>query len=83
VGLVRFNPFQDIGGDQSFSLALLDGKNDGVTLSSLYSREGVRIYCKSIQQGQSPQYPLSKEEEQAVTMAIKSTPQPSSKKGDK
>ncbi len=78
VGLIRFNPFQDIGGDQSFSLALLDGQNNGFTLSSLYSREGVRIYCKAIQGGKSPQHQLSKEEEQAISQAVQSAPTPPS-----
>ena len=46
VGLVRFNPFDDTGGDQSFALALLNKKNDGVVLSSLHGRSGTRIYAK-------------------------------------
>lgn len=68
-GFIRFNPFRDIGGDQSFSLALLDGKNNGAVLSSLYSRDGVRIYAKSIQKGESSKYPLTEEEKQAIKMA--------------
>ena len=48
VGVVRFNPFKDIGGDQSFALALLDGKNSGVVISSLHTREGTRIYSKPV-----------------------------------
>jgi len=44
VGIVRFNPFKDVGGNQSFSVALLNGKNNGLTLSSLFTREGARIY---------------------------------------
>ncbi|MFO7807274.1 MAG: DUF4446 family protein [Candidatus Moraniibacteriota bacterium] len=69
VGLLRFNPFREIGGDQSFSLALLDDNNNGAVLSSLYSREGVRIYAKSIQNGVSVKYPLTEEEKQAISMA--------------
>ncbi|MDA3815178.1 MAG: DUF4446 family protein [Patescibacteria group bacterium] len=68
-GFVRFNPFRDIGGDQSFSVALLDGESSGLILSSLYSRDGVRIYAKSIQKGESIKYPLTEEEKQAIKMA--------------
>jgi Protein of unknown function (DUF4446) len=68
-GLVRFNPFRDIGGDQSFSLALLDGDDNGIVISSLYSRDGVRVYSKSINNKQSVKYPLSEEEKQAILIA--------------
>jgi len=69
VSLLRFNPFREIGGDQSFSLALLDDENSGAIISSLYSREGVRIYAKSIQKGVSPKHPLTEEEKQAIKIA--------------
>jgi hypothetical protein len=69
VGLVRFNPFRDIGGDQSFSLALLDDKNNGAVISSLYSKEGVRIYAKSLQNGKTTKHPLTEEEKQAISTA--------------
>lgn len=68
IGVVRFNPFRDTGGDQSFSIALLDAKKDGFMLSSLFTREGTRIYTKPIQDGQS-KYPLSKEELEAIKRA--------------
>lgn len=71
VGLVRFNPFKDIGGDQSFSLALLNGKNSGFVISSFYGREGARIYCKSVIEGQADKHPFNKEEEEAIKLAIK------------
>lgn len=71
VGMLRFNPFRDIGGDQSFSLALLNGQKDGVVISSLYSREGVRIYAKTVKNGTTVKYPLTKEEEIAIEIAIK------------
>lgn len=70
LGFVRFNPFKDVGGDQSFAIALLDGKNNGLTLSSLYGREGVRVYAKSISGGQAEKYPLTEEEKEAIAMAI-------------
>lgn len=68
-GLIRFNPFKDIGGDQSFSLALLDGKNSGVTISSLHTREGTRVYVKPINKGKSEKYTLTEEEKQSIQMA--------------
>jgi hypothetical protein len=71
VGLLRFNPFREIGGDQSFSLALLDDNDNGAIISSLYSREGVRIYAKSIQNGVSSKHQLTEEEKQAIKIAAK------------
>jgi len=69
VGVVRFNPFKDTGGDQSFAIALLDSNNNGVVLSSLYTREGTRVYTKPIQDASSP-YNLSDEEKEAIEKAI-------------
>lgn len=65
VGLVRFNPFKEIGGDQSFSLVLLDNNNDGVVITSLYTREGNRVYGKPIKAGLS-EYLLSEEEKKLL-----------------
>lgn len=69
VGVLRFNPFRDLGGDQSFSVALLDGKHNGVVISSLYSRDGVRVYAKALTQGESAKYPLTEEERTAIAQA--------------
>lgn len=69
IGMIRFNPFRDIGGDQSFSIALLDGENNGLILSSIYSRDGVRVYTKSIQKGVSSKHPLTEEEKRAIQVA--------------
>jgi hypothetical protein len=69
VGVVRFNPFKDIGGDQSFALALLDGKNSGLVISSLHTREGTRIYSKPVTKGDSKKYPLTEEEKGAIEKA--------------
>ncbi len=68
VGIVRFNPFSDVGGDQSFSIALLDENNDGVVITSLYSRNDNRVYAKPIKNSQSA-YLLSEEEKQALNKA--------------
>lgn len=69
VGLVRFNPFNDIGGDQSFAIALLDGKDSGLVISSIHTKEGTRVYSKPIIQGQATKYPLTEEEKQAIQLA--------------
>ena len=71
VGLIRYNPFSNVGGDQSFSVALLDGNDDGVVITSLYSREGNRVYGKAVKNGIS-QYSLSNEEKKAIEEATKS-----------
>ena len=68
VGIVRYNPFSNVGGDQSFSLAVLDGNNDGVVITSYYIREGNRVYGKPISGGKSD-YSLSEEEKQAIIKA--------------
>ena len=68
IGIVRFNPFSEVGGDQSFSIALLDGNDNGIVITSLYSREGNRIYGKPIKAGVS-EYSLSEEEKQAIEKA--------------
>jgi len=70
VGIVRFNPFSEVGGDQSFSIALLDGNDDGLVITSFYTREGNRVYGKPIKQGSS-QYALSQEEIKAIESAKK------------
>jgi hypothetical protein len=69
VGLVRFNPFGDTGSDQSFSIALLDGRGEGLVLSGLYSRGGMRVYAKPVAGGRS-EYALSDEEQQAISQAM-------------
>jgi len=69
VGVVRFNPFDNIGGNQSFVIALLDGKNNGFLISSLFVEDGNRVYAKTIKQGKSD-YALSKDEDEAIKKAI-------------
>jgi hypothetical protein len=68
VGLVRYNPFDETGGNQSFALALLDAKGDGWVLSSLHARTGTRIYAKMITAGRSDAN-LSDEETAAIRQA--------------
>ena len=71
VGLVRYNPFAETGGDQSFCLSLLDGKGSGLVISSLHSRDTTRIYAKPVKKGKAAGYDLSAEEKQAIKRAKK------------
>ncbi len=70
VGLVRFNPFEELGGDHSFSLALLDGKNNGIIITGLHTREKTRVYVKHIKDGKS-KVKFSDEEKKALKLAQK------------
>ncbi|HKP52574.1 MAG TPA: DUF4446 family protein [Chloroflexia bacterium] len=69
VGVVRYNPFGDTGGDQSFAVALLDQRSDGVVISSLHGRTATRFYAKPVKAGTS-HTTLSEEEEQAIQQAL-------------
>ena len=69
IGLVRFNPFKDTGGDQSFILSLADGNDTGVIISGLYARSGTRWYAKRIIKGKSAEHELSDEEKKALKEA--------------
>jgi len=71
VGLVRYNPFSDTGGDQSFVLAILDGKDDGIVITSLHSREQTRIFTKPVEKGKEAGFEFSKEEIEAIVRAKK------------
>jgi uncharacterized protein DUF4446 len=68
IGLVRFNPFEDTGSDQSFAIALLDDERNGIVLSALHGRAGTRIFAKPLQTGTST-HVLSDEELEAVRIA--------------
>ncbi len=70
VSLVRFNPFKEIGGDHSFCFALLDGKENGVIITTLHTRDRTRIYAKTIKNGKS-EFELSNEEKKALLKAQK------------
>ncbi|MCL4359860.1 DUF4446 family protein [Patescibacteria group bacterium] len=69
LGIVRFNPFSDTGGSQSFSLALMDGHDNGIVITSLYARTGNRWYIKEISGGKGKELELSKEEQSAIRHA--------------
>lgn len=68
VGIVRFNPFEDTGGNQSFVVALLDGESNGVILTSLHARAGTRVYLRTIVGGRCD-VALSAEETEALRQA--------------
>jgi hypothetical protein len=67
--VVRFNPFEDTGGNQSFAIALLDALGDGVVISSLHARGSTRIYAKSVRAGRADGA-ASAEEAQALRQAM-------------
>jgi hypothetical protein len=65
---VRFNPFKDSGGNQSFAIAMLNEEGDGVVISSLYSRERMSVFAKPVVKHIS-EYDLTKEEIEALAKA--------------
>jgi len=68
IGVVRYNPFKSVGGDQSFSIALLDSQDSGFVITSLYMREGTRVFAKPVIRGRS-EHSLSGEEKRAIEQA--------------
>lgn len=69
VGVVRYNPFKDMGGNQSFSIALLDMNNRGLVISTLATRDGTRVFSKPIIDGECKEFPLIEEEIKAIKIA--------------
>jgi hypothetical protein len=70
VGVVRFDAFEDVGGAQSFALAVYDDKGDGAILTSMVGRTDCRVYAKEIRKGRADRE-LSAEEQAAVEAALK------------
>jgi hypothetical protein len=66
--LVRFNPFEETGGNQSFALALLDAEGDGFIINSLHARSGTRVYARTLTGGRA-EGQLSSEEAEALRLA--------------
>lgn len=79
VGLIRYNPFEEMGGNLCFALALLDGNDNGVVLNGIHSRTGSFTYAKPIEMGVST-YMLSEEEMKAVELAKNNAYQPEHEK---
>jgi len=73
VAVIRYNPFSDTGGDQSFAIAMLDSLGNGVVLSSLHSRTDTRVFAKPVQSGRS-KFQLSDEEQDAIKKALAPSP---------
>lgn len=69
VGITRYDAFEDVGGEQSFSVSLLDAKSDGVVLTGVYNRMDMRVYAKAIQNGRAS-HALSDEENNALRQAV-------------
>ena len=70
LGIVRYNPFHDTGGDMSFSVALLDLEDSGIVLTSIHGRQADRVYAKPIIKGKST-HNLSAEELEAIKKALR------------
>ncbi len=70
VGLVRFSPFHDTGGNQSFSLAILDSRGDGVVISGLHSRLESKLFAKPVT-GAKSEFSLTREEVQAIESSMR------------
>jgi len=68
VSLTRFNPFSELGGDHSFSIAILNGHLTGFLLTGLHTRERTRVYVKNVEKGRCEQE-LSKEEKRVLEKA--------------
>lgn len=69
VEVLRYNPYGDTGGDQSFSVAFLDGTGRGMVLTSLHTRAGTRVYAKAVADGKS-EIKLSREEDEVLKKAL-------------
>ena len=65
VKLIRYDAFDAMGGEMSYSLLLTDAKKDGILLTSIYGREESRSYVKDIKEGKSS-YPLAEEEKKLL-----------------
>jgi len=69
--LTRFNPFGNVGGDQSFCLALLIRRNLGIIITSLHGRNGTRIYAREFDPQKIDKKKMSPEEKEAIKKALK------------
>lgn len=69
MGLVKYDAFNQMGGQLSFCLALLDENNNGFIINSVHSTEACYSYTKEIKQGESA-ISLGKEEEEALAIAM-------------
>lgn len=70
VYLKRYNPYHDTGGDQSFSVSLLDGYGNGLVVTSLHSRSGTRVFAKPVRGGKEEGFEFSEEEKEVIEKAV-------------
>lgn len=70
IGFVRYDAFEDVGGKQSFAVAILDAHHNGLVLNGLVGRQETRVFAKQIVEGSCSQF-LSEEEQQAIAAAQK------------
>ena len=70
VELLRFNPYDETGGNISFTVCFLDSKGSGIVITSLHARNGTRVFGKEVVLGKSIKYELSKEEETVIKKAM-------------
>ncbi|MFZ1719738.1 MAG: DUF4446 family protein [Candidatus Moraniibacteriota bacterium] len=75
VEVIRFNPFKEVGSNQSFCVALMNGKDSGVVLSSIHTREGTRVYAKPVASGVEAGHQFTDEEREAIALASKQDPE--------
>ena len=66
VGLVKFNPFERMGGEKSFVISFLNYENSGIVMNFIYAREGLRVYSKKVRGGKGEEFELSEEEKKAI-----------------
>ena len=71
--VVRYDAMNELSGQQSSTVALLDERRTGVVISSILHRDQARLYVKQVREG-NPEYELSPEEQQAVDEAVAGTP---------
>jgi hypothetical protein len=71
--VVRYDAMNELSGQQSSTVALLDERRTGVVISSILHRDQARLYVKQVREG-NPEYELSPEEQQAVDQAVAGTP---------
>lgn len=70
VHLIRYNPYDETGGDQSFTVCLLDNSGTGIVVTSLHARSGTRVFAKPVIKGKNSKYQFSREEELVINKAL-------------
>jgi Protein of unknown function (DUF4446) len=69
VALIRYDAYEDTGGHQSASVALLDSGRTGIVITAIQGRDYARVYVKQLERGRAS-IALSPEEQQAVERAM-------------